>query len=65
MEAENTVDGEQDYTGHAETNLIRKAYSQFSPKTLASGTLYTSAEPCAMCSGAIFWGGVDRVVYSL
>lgn len=25
-------------------------------------TLYTSAEPCAMCMGAIPWSGVDRVV---
>lgn len=24
--------------------------------------LYTSAEPCAMCMGAIPWSGVDRVV---
>ncbi|MDR3561772.1 MAG: nucleoside deaminase [Negativicutes bacterium] len=65
MEAENTVNSEGDCTGHAETNLIRKAYSQLSPKTLAGSTLYTSTEPCAMCSGAIFWGGVNRVVYAL
>ena len=28
-------------------------------------TLYTSAEPCAMCAGAIFWSGVGRLVYGL
>lgn len=27
-------------------------------------TLYTSAEPCAMCMGAIPWSGVHRVVVS-
>ena len=49
MEAENTVNSEGDCTGHAETNLIRKAYSQLSPKTLAGSTLYTarSRAPCA------------------
>ena len=26
-------------------------------------TLYTSAEPCAMCAGAIYWAGIGRVVY--
>lgn len=25
--------------------------------------LYTTAEPCPMCSGAIFWTGIPRVVY--
>jgi tRNA(adenine34) deaminase len=25
--------------------------------------LYTTAEPCPMCSGAIFWSGIPRVVY--
>ena len=24
-----------------------------------------SAEPCAMCSGAIYWAGIGRVVYGL
>lgn len=28
----------------------------------AGATLYTSAEPCAMCMGAIPWSGVHRVV---
>ena len=65
LEAENTVNSGQDCTGHAETNLIRKASAQFNPQELAGCTLYTSTEPCAMCSGAIFWGGVGRVVFAL
>ena len=27
--------------------------------------LYTSTEPCAMCSGAIFWSGIGGVTYAL
>lgn len=64
-EAENTVVTEQDCTGHAELNLVRIASQQFSRKTLAQCTLYTSTEPCAMCAGAIHWSGVGRIVYAL
>jgi tRNA(Arg) A34 adenosine deaminase TadA len=65
LEAENTVITAKDCTGHAETNLIRKASASVPPEVLAGCTLYTSTEPCAMCSGAIFWSGVGRVVYAL
>jgi len=65
LRAENTVVSESDCTGHAETNLMRLASRQFSAAQLADCTLYTSTEPCAMCAGAIHWGGVGRVVYAL
>lgn len=65
LEAENTVNTERDCTGHAETNLMRKASQRFDREILAKCTLYTSTEPCAMCSGAIHWGGVGRVVFAL
>lgn len=65
LEAENTVITEKDCTGHAETNLMRKASRLYSPEFLARCTLYASTEPCAMCSAAIFWGGVGRVVFAL
>ena len=29
------------------------------------GAIYTSAEPCAMCAGAIYWTGLKRVVYGM
>ncbi len=64
-EGKNTVTTEDDVTGHAETNLIRGACRLHDAETLAASTLYASAEPCAMCSGAIFWSGVGRVVYGL
>lgn len=65
LEAENTVETENDCTGHAETNLIRKASKKYDQAFLARCSLYTSTEPCAMCAGAIFWGSVSRVVFGL
>ncbi len=65
LEAENTVTTGRDATGHAETNLVRLASAALSPAELAACTLYTSCEPCVMCSGAIYWAGIGRVVYAL
>ena len=65
LTAENTVNTANDATGHAETNLVRMGSKQFSMEVLAKSTLYTSTEPCPMCSGAIFWTGIGRVVYAL
>lgn len=59
----NTETTGRDVTGHAETNLIRAAFRSVDAETFASSSLYASGEPCAMCSAAIFFGGVGRVVY--
>jgi tRNA(Arg) A34 adenosine deaminase TadA len=64
-EAENTVVTAGDVTGHAELNLVSKACRALSAGQLATATLYTSTEPCAMCSGAIYWSRIPRVVYAL
>jgi tRNA(Arg) A34 adenosine deaminase TadA len=63
--AQNTVSTEDDCTGHAETNLVRAAWKQFGPASLSEYTLYTSCEPCAMCSGAIYWSGIGTVVFAM
>lgn len=65
LTAENTINTAHDSTGHAETNLVRLASQKFPFEMLARSTLYTSTEPCPMCSGAIFWSGIGRVVYAL
>jgi tRNA(Arg) A34 adenosine deaminase TadA len=65
LEAENTVVSANDITGHAEVNLMRQAAQRFPPEVLAKSVVYASAEPCAMCSGAMFWGGIGRLVYGL
>lgn len=52
-----------DRTAHAERLLASRAAKAFPIDKLAKMTLYTSAEPCAMCSGAIYWAGIGRVVF--
>jgi len=54
-----------DATGHAELIAVREASQRFPPERLAQATLYSSAEPCAMCAGAVYWAGLRRVVYAL
>lgn len=65
VRAENTVLTQSDPTGHAETNLIRQAFRSGYADSLEKMTLYASAEPCPMCSGAIYWGNISRVVFGL
>lgn len=54
-----------DCTGHAETNALRIATRKLSREELSRCTLYSSAEPCVMCAGAIFWSNIRRVVYGI
>ena len=54
-----------DRTAHAEMNALRMASQRYSPAELATATLYSNAEPCAMCAGGTYWSGVGRVVYAM
>ena len=63
--AENTQVTGRDCTGHAEMTLLRDISPRVDRATLARATLYASGEPCPMCTGAIYWSGVGRVVYAL
>ena len=65
LETQNTEVTESDVTGHAEINLVRLASRAYPRSELAGTTLYASTEPCAMCSGAIYWSGIGRVVFAL
>ena len=53
----------RDMTAHAERLVASEASRRFDAALLAASTLYSSAEPCAMCAGAIYWAGIGRVVY--
>ena len=65
LEAGNTVLATRDITAHAELNAVRAATARFDAATLAGATLYASTEPCPMCTAAIFWSGIGRVVFGL
>lgn len=65
LESENSVPADGDCTAHAELKLARAAFQTFGAAALAGFTLYTSAEACAMCSGAIYWSGIGRVVHAM
>jgi tRNA(Arg) A34 adenosine deaminase TadA len=64
LTAENSVVSDNDVTRHAELNLVSNASQALDPVTLVGSILYTSTEPCAMCTGAIFWTGISKIVYS-
>ncbi|MCX5495313.1 nucleoside deaminase [Kaistia dalseonensis] len=65
MEQGNGYMPNRDMTGHAERVLMTRAGIEYGPEFLAGCTMYTSAEPCAMCAGAAYWVGLGRVVYGL
>jgi len=54
---------DNDVTQHAETRLVSKACRTLPPAVIENSTLYTSTEPCQMCTDAIHWAGVPRVVF--
>ena len=65
LEAENSDITGKSPLNHAETNLMRTAVEALTAEQIAIATLYTSCEPCAMCSGSMYWGGLNRLVYGM
>ena len=65
VEEMNTRATSGDATGHAELRAVSAASRRWPREFLVGCTLYSSAEPCPMCAGAIGWGGPGRVVFGL
>jgi tRNA(Arg) A34 adenosine deaminase TadA len=65
LDAENGYMPARDGTAHAERLLATEACRTLSAEVLAKATMFSSAEPCAMCAGAIYWAGIGRLVYGL
>ena len=59
----NQVEQLNDSTAHAEMIALTSAFSQLGSKYLPEATLYVTLEPCLMCSGALYWSKVGRVVF--
>jgi tRNA(Arg) A34 adenosine deaminase TadA len=64
-EDRNTVLTEQDITAHPELKMARWAARQLERETARQTTMYTSCQPCPMCTGAIARSGLGRVVFAL
>ena len=59
----NQVERLADSTAHAEMIALTAAFQAIGAKYLPEATLYVTVEPCLMCSGAMFWSKVSRIVY--
>jgi maleate isomerase len=56
-----------DQTAHSEVDAIRNAGAELEPRGTDGGQgyiLYTSAEPCLMCLGAILVSHIDTIVWA-
>jgi tRNA(adenine34) deaminase len=62
-EAYNEVDMRCDATAHAEIMAIRRAGSRLRNHELRGAVLYSTLEPCAMCTAASIWAKVGRIVF--
>ena len=60
---ENQIHTRHDPTFHAELGLLRRFCGETGITDLSSYTLYSSCEPCFMCSGAMVWVKLGRLVY--
>lgn len=65
LSGENTINTDNDCLAHAEINLIREACKLYDYSYLNDCSIYTSDEPCPMCTSAIYWSGIGKLVYGL
>ncbi len=59
----NQVLAKKDPTCHGEMEAIRDACKNLGTHDLSGAELYTTAEPCPMCLGAILWSNIAKVYY--
>ena len=61
--AHNMTEQLNDSTAHAEILALTSAYNFLGSKYLPDATLYVTVEPCLMCTGAMYWSKLARVVW--
>lgn len=59
----NMVEKLNDPTAHAEIIALTSAFNALGSKYLLDATLYVTVEPCLMCTGALHWSKVGRIVW--
>ena len=52
-----------DSTAHAEIVALTTAFNFLGSKYLPDATLYVTVEPCLMCSGALYWSKIGKIVF--
>ena len=60
-EGRNYVVLHNDPTAHSELLAVRDAARRLGTRDLSQCDVYSTATPCAMCQGALYWGRVRRV----
>jgi len=60
--AHNLTEALNDVTAHAEMQAITAAANFLGGKYLVNCTIYVTLEPCVMCSGALSWAQISKVV---
>jgi tRNA(adenine34) deaminase len=58
-----TIIRDNDPTAHAEINAIRAAGNAIANRFLNSCYLYTTYEPCPMCTSAAIWAKLQGIIY--
>ena len=59
----NCVFKDTDPTAHAEVMAIRDACKNMESTDLSGCDIYSSCEPCPMCTAAIYWANVKNIYY--
>ncbi len=61
--AHNQTEQLNDSTAHAEILALTTAFAHLGSKYLPTATLYVTVEPCLMCSGALYWSKIGKVIF--
>lgn len=65
LRAENSVESDMDIIAHPEMKIVSMASKKYNKEFLKKCILVTSAEPCPMCSGAIYWSNIGNIAYGI
>lgn len=59
----NMVEKLNDPTAHAEMIALTSAFNFLGAKYLPDASLYVTVEPCLMCTGALYWSKISRIIW--
>jgi guanine deaminase len=60
----NSVMRDNDPSAHAEVNAIREACRKAGNPHIVDAVLYSSCEPCPMCSSTAYWARIGKIFYA-